>query len=42
MGATPPAGAGAGQLRLAFLGDDFTGSTDALEMLAGAGWRCGQ
>ena len=40
MGATPPAGAGAGQLRLAFLGDDFTGSTDALEMLAGAGWRC--
>ncbi len=27
-------------LRLAFYGDDFTGSTDALEVLAFAGWRC--
>ncbi|BDB27256.1 four-carbon acid sugar kinase family protein [Cupriavidus sp. P-10] len=27
-------------LKLAFLGDDFTGSTDALEMLAMAGLRC--
>jgi uncharacterized protein YgbK (DUF1537 family) len=27
-------------LRLAFYGDDFTGSTDALEVLASAGWRC--
>jgi uncharacterized protein YgbK (DUF1537 family) len=26
--------------RLAFYGDDFTGSTDALEALAGAGLRC--
>lgn len=32
-----PAGAG---LRLAFYGDDFTGSTDALEVLAFAGLRC--
>ena len=30
----------AGALRLAFYGDDFTGSTDALEVLASAGWRC--
>lgn len=29
-----------GQARLAFYGDDFTGSTDALEALAGAGLRC--
>lgn len=28
------------QLRLAFYGDDFTGSTDALEVLAFAGLRC--
>lgn len=27
-------------LRLAFYGDDFTGSTDALEVLAFAGLRC--
>ena len=27
-------------LRLAFYGDDFTGSTDALEVLAFAGFRC--
>ena len=27
-------------LRLAFYGDDFTGSTDALEVLSSAGWRC--
>jgi uncharacterized protein YgbK (DUF1537 family) len=33
MNATP-------QLRLAFYGDDFTGSTDALEVLAFAGLRC--
>ena len=33
MAATP-------QLRLAFYGDDFTGSTDALEVLAFAGLRC--
>lgn len=33
MDATPP-------LRLAFYGDDFTGSTDALEVLAFAGLRC--
>lgn len=33
MDATP-------QLRLAFYGDDFTGSTDALEVLAFAGLRC--
>jgi uncharacterized protein YgbK (DUF1537 family) len=26
-------------LRLAFYGDDFTGSTDALEVLAFAGYR---
>ena len=26
-------------LRLGFYGDDFTGSTDALEALATAGWR---
>ena len=30
---------GRGQLRLAFYGDDFTGSTDALEVLAFAGVR---
>ena len=29
-----------GPLRLAFYGDDFTGSTDALEVLAFAGLRC--
>ena len=29
-----------GALRLAFYGDDFTGSTDALEVLAFAGLRC--
>ncbi len=34
-----PASSGAG-LRLAFYGDDFTGSTDALEVLAFAGLRC--
>lgn len=28
------------QLRMAFYGDDFTGSTDALEVLAFAGLRC--
>ena len=28
------------ELRLAFYGDDFTGSTDALEVLAFAGLRC--
>ena len=28
------------RLRLAFYGDDFTGSTDALEVLAFAGLRC--
>jgi 3-oxoisoapionate kinase len=28
------------QCRMAFYGDDFTGSTDALEVLAFAGWRC--
>jgi len=33
MAATP-------RLRLAFYGDDFTGSTDALEVLAFAGLRC--
>ena len=27
-------------LRLAFYGDDFTGSIDALEVLAFAGLRC--
>ena len=27
-------------LRLAYYGDDFTGATDALEVLATAGWRC--
>ena len=27
-------------LRLAFYGDDFTGSTDALEVLTFAGYRC--
>src|ERR1700731_1513541 len=27
-------------LRFVFYGDDFTGSTDALEVLAFAGWRC--
>ena len=31
---------GTGSLRLAFYGDDFTGSTDALEVLAFAGLRC--
>ena len=30
----------AGTLRLAFYGDDFTGSTDALEVLAFAGLEC--
>ena len=30
---------GRGKLRLAFYGDDFTGSTDALEVLAFAGVR---
>ena len=29
-----------GKLRLAYYGDDFTGSTDALEVLAFAGLRC--
>jgi len=29
-----------GRLRLAYYGDDFTGSTDALEVLAFAGLRC--
>jgi len=29
-----------GRLRLAFYGDDFTGSTDALEVLAFSGLRC--
>ena len=29
----------ASSLRLAFLADDFTGATDALEVLAAAGWR---
>ena len=29
-------------LRLAFYGDDFTGSTDALDVLAFAGLRCAQ
>ena len=32
--------ASASPLRLAFYGDDFTGSTDALEVLAFAGLRC--
>ena len=40
MDATTPRKAGASGLRLAFLGDDFTGSTDALEALALEGWRC--
>ena len=40
MDATTPREAGASGLRLAFLGDDFTGSTDALEALALEGWRC--
>ncbi len=31
---------GAGKCRLVFYGDDFTGSTDALEVLAFAGLRC--
>jgi uncharacterized protein YgbK (DUF1537 family) len=31
---------GAGRCRLIFYGDDFTGSTDALEVLAFAGLRC--
>jgi uncharacterized protein YgbK (DUF1537 family) len=31
---------GCAPLRLAFYGDDFTGSTDALKVLASAGWRC--
>jgi uncharacterized protein YgbK (DUF1537 family) len=34
------AAASGGKLRLAFYGDDFTGSTDALEVLAFAGVRC--
>jgi uncharacterized protein YgbK (DUF1537 family) len=36
----PKPTAGKGGLRLAFYGDDFTGSTDALEVLAFAGVRC--
>lgn len=36
MNTSSPAGA----LRLAYYGDDFTGATDALEVLASAGWRC--
>jgi uncharacterized protein YgbK (DUF1537 family) len=35
-----PAQASPRHARLAFYGDDFTGSTDALEALAGAGLRC--
>lgn len=38
--ATPAVPAGPATLRLAFYGDDFTGSTDALEVLAFAGLRC--
>ena len=34
MSASPSA------LRLVFYGDDFTGSTDALEVLSSVGWRC--
>ena len=39
MSAETPSPADA-RLRLAFYGDDFTGSTDALEVLAFAGLRC--
>ena len=35
-----PKSRGTESLRLAFYGDDFTGSTDALEVLAFAGLRC--
>ena len=35
-----PQSRGTESLRLAFYGDDFTGSTDALEVLAFAGLRC--
>lgn len=35
-----PPGPSTARLRLAFYGDDFTGSTDALEVLAFAGLRC--
>ena len=35
-----PDASNAGPLRLAFYGDDFTGSTDALEVLAFAGLEC--
>lgn len=35
-----PHGSKAGTVRLAFYGDDFTGSTDALEVLAFAGLEC--
>ena len=38
--ASASASAAATPLRLAFYGDDFTGSTDALEVLAFAGLRC--
>ena len=37
---TPHTAPAADTLRLAFYGDDFTGSTDALEVLAFAGLRC--
>lgn len=39
-GAETEAGAPRAALRLVFYGDDFTGSTDALEVLAFAGVRC--
>jgi 3-oxoisoapionate kinase len=39
-GSTPRPAMGCSGLRLAFYGDDFTGSTDALEVLALAGQRC--
>jgi uncharacterized protein YgbK (DUF1537 family) len=40
MGVAPVPARSGHSLRLVFLGDDFTGSTDALEVLAIAGWRC--
>ena len=40
MATTTPSPRAAHGLRLAFYGDDFTGSTDALEVLAFAGLRC--
>ena len=40
MAGDRPVDEGAAGLRMAFYGDDFTGSTDALEVLAFAGLRC--